>query len=162
MVSLGQYVANCWLETFPPKTPNVENETSSFCSNILSTKMVENRRKEDVVSCVEFLPKVEPFVDQTICPTNEGRKCSWDVWFVRNCCCPPMNRIKTDKPESEKGNFRSRKFYRFLVPKRCQIFIANVRRMFLLIKAFVLIHLLNFIFVPFSVSHKKHLLSKSI
>ena len=128
MVSLGQYVANCWLETFPPKTPNVENEPSTFCSKICSTKLVESRRKEDVVSCVEFLPKVEPFVDKNFCPINEGRECSWDVWFVRNCCCPPLNRVKTeDKQESEKQNFRSRKFYRFFAPKRRQVFVANVR-----------------------------------
>lgn len=122
MVSLGQYVANCWLATFPPKSGNVETSktsktTTSTVTKIRLSKLNRENLKEEC--CLEYLPRCEPFVSTSTNCDNLKRENSWDVWFCRNCCCPFLN--------SNKSKSDRKKTFRFMLPKRRQIFDANVR-----------------------------------
>ena len=138
MVSLGQYVAKCWVETFPPKSRNLENSKTSKTTTTTTSKIrlsklnQENQREE---CCVEYLPRCEPFVSTSTNCDNLKRENSWDVWFCRNCCCPFYNSNKSDRKRT----------FRFMLPKRRQIFDANVRLKDVLLLRSSFPELLNFL-----------------
>ncbi len=125
MVSLGTYVTSCWLEAMPPtyQPKRKESPRLKFLRFFRKTRDHELQQGQMVPGAPPD-PEDDPFHHDPL-PTEN----IWDIWFLRNCCCPLVEKVINYRRKRHQEGERKQSRFNLNVQQvfKCQIYDANVR-----------------------------------